>query len=219
MVKKMVDLKTARSAVFYNILVQKTKTRHYMEKRWSIKFETNYLKYDWINIYHRKIKNIHCDKIAEFNYKLLQNLVITGYTLSKWKKNISPLCIYCQENDTPEHMIFSCSRIQNIWNTISLILEVKIKWKHIVLGLAEDVPNSRNIARNNLISIIAYSIYCSWVKCDKSNQSYKFTNIEKSIKRYLDTYKCIFKTSKSMKPWFVYYYKFCSVMFCQYASS
>ena len=77
MVKK-VDLKTARSAVFYNILVQKIKTRHYREKRWSTKFETNYLKYNWINIpvYHRKIKNIHCDKIAELNTNYSKTLLL-----------------------------------------------------------------------------------------------------------------------------------------------
>ena len=60
-------------------------------------------------------------------------------------REIFHLYVYIVKNDTPEHMI----------------LVVKIRWKHIVLGLAGDVPNSRNITRNNLISIIAYSIDCT----------------------------------------------------------
>ena len=31
-------------------------------------------------------KSIPCKKIAEFNYKLFQNLFIIGYILSKWNK-------------------------------------------------------------------------------------------------------------------------------------
>ena len=191
--KKMVNIKHVKSTVFYNILVQNIGTRHYMEKQWNLKFKNNYQKSDWQNIYLRKIKSIPCKKIAEFNYKLLQNLLITGYILGKWNKNISSTCTYCNENDTPEHLLFCCNRTKRIWEDISYALKLKLTYKHLALGLDEDGMQNINTARNNVISVIAYGIYCTWVKCEDSKQSYKYISLNQSVKHYIYHYNCIFQ--------------------------
>ena len=122
----MVSIKNVKSTVFYNILVQNIGTRHHMKKCWNLKFKKNCQKIDWQNVYLRKGKLIPCKKIAEFNYKLLQNLLIMGYILSKWNKNISFTCIYCHENNTPEHLLFYCNHTKIIGEDISSALKLNV---------------------------------------------------------------------------------------------
>ncbi len=73
--------------------------------------------------------------IAEFNYKLLHIIIICRYLVSKWKNEVSPYCLYCHNIETVEHMIFSCPEAQNIWKRIGTIMNINIKWKHLVLLL------------------------------------------------------------------------------------
>ena len=199
--QKMVELKTAKSKLFYEIGVKMIATRHYMEKCWNVTFGHKYLHCEWKNIYLRKIKNIPCKKISEFNYKILHNLLVTGYILSKWNKNIPPECLSCGAIDTPEHLLFQCNRVKTIWNKVGTLLKVDLSWKHIVIGLHEEGEKDINTVRNNILSIIAYSIYISWVKCDDSKCTYKFVNIDKNVKNYLNHYCYMYNIILVKKPW------------------
>ena len=195
--------------------------------------KNNYQKSDWQNVYLRKIKSIPCKKIAEFNYKWLQNLLITGYILGKWNKNefnykllknlliigyilgkwnknISSTCTYCHENDTPEHLSFYCNRTKRIWEEISYALKLNLTYKHLALGLDEDAMQNVNTARNNVISVIAYGIYCTWVKCEDSKQSYKYISLNQSVKHYIYHYNCIFQASETKRPWFNIFNTYCN---------
>ena len=140
-------------------------------------------------------------KISEFNYKVLHNLLVTGYILSKWNKNISPECLSCGVIDTPEHLLFQCNRVKTIWNKVGTLLKVDLSWKHIVIGLHEEAEKDINTVRNNILSIIAYSIYISWVKCDDSKCTYKFVNIDKNVKNYLNHYYYMYDIILVKKPW------------------
>ena len=160
-------------------------------------------------VYLRKVKQIPCKRIAEFNFKLLQNLLITGYILSKWNKNISPVCVFCNEIDTPEHQLFICNRVEGIWKDIGSALKMKLSYKHIILGLDQENVHFVNSARNTIISIVAYAIYCTWVKCEDSKQSYRFIKLKQSIKNYLNNYKCLFQACKIKLPWFYCFNLYC----------
>ncbi len=35
--------------------------------------------------------------------------------------------------ETVEHMIFNCPEAQNIWKRIGTIMNINIKWKHVLL--------------------------------------------------------------------------------------
>ena len=106
-----------------------------METEWCKKFQKEVLTIDWKNIYTRKVKHVQCMKLAEFNYKLLHNLVVTGYILSKWNKLISDKCIFCNLCDTVEHLLFDCNRIKAIWTKVGECLKIDINWSHIIIGL------------------------------------------------------------------------------------
>ena len=105
------------------------------------------------------------------------NWLTTGYTLSKWNNSISATCVVCNEIDSPNHLLFSCKRINDIWKTVGTILKLDIKWCHIVLGLTENNDLILNKARNNILTIIAYAIYKSLVVIDDNKSNYKYNNI------------------------------------------
>ena len=165
--------------------------RHYMENTWNKKFQTQFLTIDWQKMYIRKIKNIPCMKLAEFNYKLIHNLVVTRYILNKWNKSVSEKCVFCNDLDSTEHLLFYCSRIQHMWKLIGICLKLDIRWFHIIIGLNED--SSFNIARNNIISIIVYSIYLLWVKCGNTKSDFKHCNVLNNLKSCLLFYQNIYK--------------------------
>ena len=50
----------------------------------------------WKNIYRNKITSSYDKCIAEFNYKLLNNLLCNNLYVSKWKKEIARNCTFCK---------------------------------------------------------------------------------------------------------------------------
>ena len=202
-----VPLLTLKSNDIYHNLILKIATRHYMEKNWCPKFDKKFNHDDWRLIYRRKVGGILCKKLSEFNYKITHNLVYTGYILSKWKFGISSKCVVCGENETVEHMLFECTRVKNIWKRVGEILKVDISWHHIVLGLDEVNTKQINVTRNNIITIITYSIYALWVKYGETKESFKHLNITKNVHNYLHYYVKIFQNFSKKEEWFTLFYK------------
>ena len=60
---------------------------------------------------HTKIKTDERNKLKEFNFKLLQNIVPCGNTISKWKQNITKECTVCGTSETTKHMLIDCARV------------------------------------------------------------------------------------------------------------
>ena len=81
----------------------------------------------------------------------------------------------------------------------------------MALGLLEDGQDI-NKARNNIISIIAYSIYISWVKCDESKMSYKYINIGKNIVNSINHYDNMYKKIVLKLPWGKHFHSMCHTL-------
>ena len=148
-----------------------------METRWGTILNKTLSTNDWKQIYKRKIANVVCKRLSEFNYKLIHNLIYTGYIPSKWKVSISNKCVVCGETDTVKHPLFDCKRVKCIWEKAGESLKLDITWSHIILGLDEIYAKEINQSRNNIISIISCSIYATWVKCGDTKESFKYQNL------------------------------------------
>ena len=201
-------LKTSNTKRFYEILIKLKSSRHFMEKVWSRKFKICITIQDWSQIYFRRVKSIPCKKLAEFNYKLIHNLVFSGYIINKWNSSVPRKCTYCGELETIEHLLFSCRRVQNIWQTVGQILKLNITWQCIILGLEDQYANKLNTARNIIITIITYSIYVSWLRCENSKHCYKYINLIKSIKYYQQLYLKIFEKFLQSREWYRHFTSF-----------
>ena len=111
---------------FYELLKKEVQERNYMEARLSERFHFENTIFVWKSIYMQKVKFVYCVKLAEFNFKVLHNLVPCGYTISKWDKNIQSKCDYCGNEETTEHMLLTCNRINVIWSNLEKVLKMNI---------------------------------------------------------------------------------------------
>ena len=100
-----------------------------MSEEFGIYGESN-----WKNIYSCKIKDFKDKHIAEFSYKLFNNILCNNAYVSKWKKDIKNECTHCKQIETIKHLIYECDNVKNIWNIVSSYLSFEVKWKHIVVG-------------------------------------------------------------------------------------
>ena len=177
------DIRKEKTKLFYQILIHKKRTRHFMEKRWCQLFNKKLSFEQWKCVYIRKIQQVHFKKFAEFNFKLLNGILISGYILNKWNKSVPNICTRCNSNDTNIHMLFLCPRIRTIWTMVSQTLKIDLCWENIVFGLNEN--NLINIARNNVITIVAYAIYASFIKYCEND--YYTININNMVNNYPGT--------------------------------
>ncbi len=173
-------MKTQRSTFYYNILVDKKFVKNYMEDTWAREFNIDI---NWQNIYMTKIWKLTDKKLAEFNYKLICNILCTRTTISKWNKNINANCTYCGLRQTTKHLVLECPRVRNLWNLIGSILKLDITYKHIIIG---NISTSETVQKRNMvISYVAYGIYKFWIMSENQKINFKLECIFKFIRKEL----------------------------------
>ena len=167
-----------------------------MEKVWEkellsgITLTSNF----WTDVYKRKCLMLYNNKICEFNYKLLNNLLASNTKLYKWKKATTDKCRLCGSIETVSHMLYECIHIQHIWQKISVALNINIRYKTVILGIQQD--NIMADSLNIIISEIARLIYISrYNGC---------TNLKPYITHSLEKHCMIIKNMKIQKLKIIY---------------
>ncbi len=153
-----------------------------MEDVWEKAFD---MTFKWSSIYNNKVWDVKEKKLSEFNYKLLCNILYTKSTISKWNPNIDINCDYCNEPQTPRHLIFECPRVNNLWKLIGTCINLDISYRHIVVG--NTVTNQIICSRNLLLSYVAYGIYKFWVMSENGKVNFVNDSLQKFIR--LDLFK------------------------------
>ncbi len=151
-----------------------------MEHVWENAFD---MPINWSSVYSYQVWNIKEKKLAEFNYKILCNILYTKSTIAKWNKDISTTCDYCNEEHTARHLIFECPRVVNLWKLIGSVIKLDIKYKHVVIG--NTVTNNIISMRNLLISYIAYGIYKFWVMSENKKVNFMTDSLQNFVKKDL----------------------------------
>ena len=150
-------------------------------------------------IYFSKIIKTFDKKIADFNYRLLNNLLNNRNYLSKWK-NISNLCPHCKECvETNKHLLYECQNVKKIWKMVGEIVKFEVSWKVITVGFYNET-NEKTILLNNLVSFIALRIYKykMWCRIEETIES--SDKISCHLKNSLNTFYFALKRSK-YKQW------------------
>ena len=183
----IVNPKDYKCKLFYSILRDKKfdapSHQSFLSRMFNIQRKSS-----WSAIYIQKISNIYDKKVAEFNFKMMHNLLSNRYILSKWKHDIDRNCVICNgiiENN--EHLIYSCSNVVEIWSKASNSLKFNISWKNIVIGFYDEV-NDKTVLINNIISFIAYRIYKYKMFCRIHNNPESYTDLRKHVKFSLQNY-------------------------------
>ncbi len=171
-------MKTQKSTFYYKILIDKKYTRNYMEDIWEREFN---IEINWQDLYMTRVWKISDRKLAEFNYKLICNIINTRSIISKWNRNIHENCPFCGIRQTTRHLLYECSRVHNLWIMIGTILKMNITYKHLVIG---NIPRTEYIiARNLVISYIAYGIYKFWIMSENQKVNFNHDCLTSFIRR------------------------------------
>ena len=180
------------SNFYYDILVTKKFKKPYYQNVWESKFNLPRNIWNWKNTYENKVKKFPDKKIAEFNYKLLLDKLPNGMFLKKWKKEESGKCVYCYLSEDTEHMLFRCQRVQELWKKISIILNLDISWKRLILGYQE--ASEKCISIERLLSTVMYLIFKNWIlKKNGKKEPFvedlcQFVKVELNFKEKLQTH-------------------------------
>ena len=180
---KYEDIHDRKNKDFYDILLKKKFQKPCFQTILSREFDITST--EWYSVYNKKVKQISDKNVAEFNYKLLNNLLCNDYYLSKWKIGHTMYCKVCPADiEFTQHLIYSCSNVQRIWNIVRLILNFEIKWKHIVLGFYHGKSDYIDFL-NFLISFIACKIYKYKMFCRLESLDENSYNISANVKSAL----------------------------------
>lgn len=105
-------------------------------------------------IFKRKVITMEIQKIAEFNYKVLHNILACGALISKWDKEVNENCDICNEKETGVHILWSCNIAQYVWKSISNAMDINITKSDILIG-----SNMEKEYINLILSQISYVLY------------------------------------------------------------
>lgn len=151
-----------KSKFFYSILIKKKFQKPIMENIWCKEFQIDKYYFNVIN--KNKIRSLFDKSVSEFNHKLLHNLLTTNLSVSKWDKNINGNCNNCNMPENIKHLIFECDLLMPLKRKISLILNIDVTWKLIVIDFIFTC-NKYTFILITTLSFIACKIYKYKMKC------------------------------------------------------
>lgn len=78
--------------------------------------------------------------------------------MSKLNKDVSPLCVICNDEENIKHLLYDCEIIKPNWEKVNSFLKFDINWKVIVLRFYNEI-NKKTLLLNNLKIITFTTIY------------------------------------------------------------
>jgi hypothetical protein len=157
--KESHDWETTKSKFYYNNIVETIRMPPVSEQFWINKSSSQLTQETYRNIYKHKVKNIKDKKIAETNFKILNNILPCNEKLYIWGKSNTKMCTLCNEIEDITHLLFDCSFAKDVWLYVSNILNMDITQNMILFGL------ELTQAQNTVFSLITYYIYKDWLVC------------------------------------------------------
>ena len=153
--KAIDQFKDTKSKIFYNALVSCKVTSPTKETKWKEALGVDEINFK--DVYTKKIIKILDRKLAEFNFKILHDILPCNVNLVRWKKIANKECRLCNVEETIQHLLFECTFAKAIWLDLKHKIGLDVSVKDIVLG--GKLSESQNV----LVTIVAYYIYKCWL--------------------------------------------------------
>ena len=117
--------------------------------------------YDWVSTFSFKIKNRITNKIGNFQYNLMYNLVCCKKNLHKWKLSDSDKCNICNCIDDYDHFFVKCKYNKTFWTRFSKYIQEFKKDYNFRLSLEKiiygwNIDNSNSTFVNILIELASF---------------------------------------------------------------
>ena len=162
----------SKSKYFYNKLIEQIKERPRSETKIRNILNNNTI--DFRRAYVTKIKMVKEQKLSEFNYKCIHNILPCNKNLKKWGKINHDRCDVCTETQDITHLLIDCPYAKAIWNFINNALGLSLTTQDIMLGYPD-----KHI--NFIISLTAFLIYKEWLICKTNGKAREYRHIYRNV--------------------------------------
>ena len=143
----------------------------------------------------QKIEVLKDKKLAETNFKILNNILPCNRNLLKWGKSETNLCYFCQEEETISHLLYYCTYAESIWEIVNNALLPGENVTHDMVLFGYDTDK----VFNHIFSIVVYFIYKEWLICSLEKRHRKQPVRYNSFLNYLYIRKNVYsKCSNSV---------------------
>ena len=96
-----------KSKLFYRLILSHSTIKSKAEEKWDDRLK-NHEQMNWKVIWKFNLKAIRENKIAEFNFKFLHDIIPHKYNLYKWKLSNNPLCSFDDDLHDSVHLFVNC---------------------------------------------------------------------------------------------------------------
>ena len=102
------------------------------------------------------------NRLREFQYKLLCNIIYVNRHLYRFKFIPCDTCSFCgKDEETYQHIFLECSIVKNIWKQCGDILDLpvikEISWKEVHIGI-DGITGAEQLI-NHVILLIKYMLF------------------------------------------------------------
>ena len=143
------------------------------------------------NVFFRKLVEEKENKLKEFNFKVLNNILPCNYNLHKWKIRNSEMCDVCSNVQTIAHLLFYCPYVKPIWGKISQAFDIQVDIETI-LGFKDEC------IYNSVFTLTSYIIYKEWLLLSLENKTRNQACNLKMVKSELELRIKIYKSCKTI---------------------
>ena len=143
------------SKVIYNKLVSKKSQSPISKSRWLDRFNTRHINFK--DTYYNKVKRLRDKKVAEFNFKLLHNILPCNSKLHSWGIHHSNTCAFCDQIETVDHILFSCKDVVHLWNKLLPLFNMND------LNIYEMIFECSDLTMTWVLSLIQQKVFKRWV--------------------------------------------------------
>ena len=170
-----------KSKYYYNHIIENVVTRPTAERYWEnilgLRIDDNFLHTSYVC----KVKQLKDKKLAETNFKILNNILPCNRNLFKWGKSDTNLCLFCQEEESVSHLLYDCIYAQKIWKLVNDVFHLRHAISHddVIFGVDLD------LSMNYVFSILIYYIYKEWLIPSLENKLRRIDVSARSLKIYL----------------------------------
>ena len=140
---------------------------------------------EFSTIYQKKILDIKENKLAEFNYKVLHNILPCGVNLYMWRIIDTKKCDICNIDEDISHLLYNCEIANSIWRILSKILQRNISTTDVIIS-EHCEPHIVDV-----ITIICYGIFKYWILSKDTKTKRNVNTFLASLRAYINN-RCMY---------------------------
>ena len=182
----MPPLQGKTSKAYYDRYIQNVSLNVSLSK-WGDKLGIYVTETMLINIFTLKVKNIQEKKIAEFNFKILHNILACKSLVSKWEHHIDQNCEICNVKEDIVHLLCECTLAKLIWQIFQTSNDIILSNKVILFG------TSNSSTFNYMTSFVGFTLYKFWMVKNSESKARNIRDIVPFFKAEVQSKYIVYK--------------------------